>query len=63
MAVVPLPAGVDAPALQIALRRDHLVEVPVTRFAGRDWLRISIHGYNTTEDVDRLVTALRTELG
>ncbi|MBK7702434.1 MAG: aminotransferase class V-fold PLP-dependent enzyme [bacterium] len=63
MAVVPLPAGVDATALQLALRRDHLVEAPVTRFAGRDWLRISIHGYNTTGDVDRLVTALRAELG
>ncbi len=63
MAAVPLPAGVDATALQLALRRDHLIEVPVTRFANRDWLRISIHGYNTTGDVDRLVAALRAELG
>ncbi len=63
MAVVPLPAGVDATVLQRTLRRDHLVEVPVSRFADRDWLRVSIHGYNTSQDVDRLVAALRAELG
>jgi isopenicillin-N epimerase len=63
MGVVPLPAGVDATALQRALRRDHLIEVPVTRFAGRDWLRVSIHGYNSFGDVDRLAAALEAELG
>ena len=63
MAAIPLPEGVDGEALHRRLRARHLVEIPYTRFAGRDWLRISIQAYNDRGDVDRLVRALERELG
>jgi selenocysteine lyase/cysteine desulfurase len=45
------------------LREDFLVEVPVTSFAGRPWLRFSVQGYNTREDIARLVEAVGELLG
>ncbi len=63
MCAVPLPSGVDGEALHKRLRKDHAVEIPFTQFADRDWLRFSIQGYTTRDDIDRLVTALETELG
>jgi len=62
MAAVALPFGTDGEALHKRLRARHDVEIPYTRFAGRDWLRISVQGYTTERDVDRLLAALRTEL-
>lgn len=62
MCALPLPAGIDGDALGAALRQKHNVEIPITEFAGRRWARVSIQGYNTVEDVDRLVAAMTTEL-
>ncbi len=45
------------------LRKDFAVEIPVTEFAGRSWLRVSIQGYNNRQDVTRLVTALKELIG
>ena len=61
MAAFPLPA-VSAEAFQKRLFDEFRVEIPVTPWNGRALLRISIQGYNTQEDVDRLVTALRALL-
>jgi isopenicillin-N epimerase len=61
MCAVPLPAGTDAPALHRRLREVHAVEVPVTEFAGRSWLRVAVQGYNTRDDIDRLVAAVAAE--
>lgn len=61
MCALPLPEGTDRFALGTALREKHAVEVPVTWFADRPWLRVSIQGYNTAEDVERLVGAVRAE--
>ncbi len=58
MAALPTPAGSDPDELQRALRQDHRIEIPVTEFAGRSWLRVSIQGYNTPDDIDHLVSAL-----
>ncbi len=63
MAAVPLPAGLDGAAFGHALRRDHGVEAPVTTFGGRSWLRVSVQGYNTRQDIDRLVAAVAALLG
>ena len=63
MCTLPLPNDIDTDRLGQALRQDHDVEIPITNFADRKWLRISIQGYNTRDDVDRLVEALKTELG
>jgi isopenicillin-N epimerase len=59
MCAAPLPEAVEPEEFGRALREDHLVEAPVTEFAGRHWLRVSIQGYNTRQDVSRLVTAVR----
>jgi len=58
MAALPLPPGTDGDALHQSLRHDHGIEIPVTTCAGRPWLRVSIQGYNTAADGDRLVEAL-----
>lgn len=60
---LPLPGTTDGAALHRRLRDVHLVEIPITEFAGRSWLRVSIQGYNTRQDVDRLVVAVAEELG
>ena len=55
---LPLPESVEAEELGRALREAFQIEIPVTEFAGRPWLRVSLQGYNTGRDVSRLVTAL-----
>jgi len=58
MAALPLATGTDGEALQHSLRHDHSIEIPVTTFADRPWLRVSVQGYNTSADIDRLVATL-----
>ncbi|MGD9548093.1 MAG: aminotransferase class V-fold PLP-dependent enzyme [Candidatus Krumholzibacteriia bacterium] len=62
LAALPLPEGTDGDALHRTLRHDHGIEIPVTTFAGRPWLRVAIQGYNTSGDVDRLIAALEVLL-
>jgi isopenicillin-N epimerase len=57
MVVIPMPA-VDPVELQRRLFEEHAIEIPVTRHGDRIFLRISIQGYNTREDVDGLVEAV-----
>ena len=61
MAAFPLPA-VSAEAFQKRLFDEFRIEIPVIPWNGQALLRISIQGYNTQDDVDRLVTALRALL-
>ena len=57
MISVPLPPG-DARRLQNALWQNHHIEVPVTDRNGQRSTRVSCHLYNTTAEIDSLVTAL-----
>ena len=57
MAIAPLPP-VDAALLKSRLYDEFKVELPITQYLGRQFVRISIQGYNTQEDVDALVDAL-----
>ncbi len=61
MAAVPLPP-LSARQLKAQLSDRCQVEVPVIERSEGTYLRISIQGYNTLEDVERLVAAL-PELG
>lgn len=61
MAHVPLPPG-HRRALQDALWREHGIEVPIIDWNNRRWVRVSCHLYNTRDEVDTLVAALRGEL-
>jgi isopenicillin-N epimerase len=58
MAHVPLPPG-DRAKLQDAFWQQHHIEVPIVDWGGRRYIRVSCHFYNTPEQIDRLVIALR----
>ena len=63
MQLVPLPAGVattedDADALQARIGTAAGVEVAVTSWDGRGFVRVSAHVYNCPADDTRLATAL-----
>ena len=57
MIAVPLPEG-DANETKTRLYDEYHIEVPTTVWNGRNFIRISIQGYNSLEDLDYLVEAL-----
>lgn len=62
LAISPLPKIKDLTVFKNKLYDDYFVEVPMTEYKGQQFVRISVQGYNTQEDVDRLVTALKAML-
>lgn len=62
LAVITLPAG-DHSTLQQRLFLNHGVEVPITRHADATFVRVSVQGYTTDDEIARFETALLTELG
>jgi isopenicillin-N epimerase len=60
MTAFRLPASADAPTLRRALWERHRIELPIIERPDGLLLRISTHFYNTEEEIDRLVQALRT---
>ena len=56
MAVIPVPVQ-DADALRRRLYDESRIEVPVTTHAGRVFVRVSVQGYNTDDDIDALLAA------
>ena len=61
MAVITLPGG-DHSTLQQRLFSNHGVEVPVTRHDQDAFVRVSVQGYTTHEEISRFESALVTEL-
>ena len=57
MATIPLPPC-DAGVLKQRLYDEYRVEVPIIEWGGRQFVRVSIQGYNTVEDVEALIAAL-----
>lgn len=57
MGVAPLPPS-DLPALKRRLYDEHRVEVPLIQWNDRQFIRVSVQGYNTRSDIDALVDAL-----
>ena len=57
MVAIPVPVT-EPERLRAALFHQHRIEVPVTSHAGQVFVRLSVQGYNTEEDVSRLVGAL-----
>ena len=57
MATLPLPDG-DLAAFGRRLRNEFQIEAPVMEFAGHNWVRISVQGYNTQDDLDAFVEAM-----
>lgn len=58
MGIAPLPLS-DIVALKKRLYDEYKIEVPLTQWQDRQFVRISIQGYNTQQDVDALVNALQ----
>ena len=58
MGVAPLPVS-NLPVLKSRLYEEFRTEVPVIQWQDRQFIRISIQGYNTQEDVDALLRALQ----
>jgi isopenicillin-N epimerase len=61
MGVLPIPPC-DLATLRSRLLDEYEIEIPPSRWNGHSFLRLSIQGYNTRADVDRLVEALDTLL-
>lgn len=59
MAIAPLPPITDLPAFKKQLYDEHHVEIPCINWQGQLFIRVSIQGYNTQDDVDQLLGALR----
>lgn len=62
MALAPLPSLDDAKAFKRRFYERQRVEIPVTEWRGRAYMRVSVQGYNTQDDIDRCIAALQTEL-
>jgi isopenicillin-N epimerase len=57
MATLPLPPC-DAATLKVRLYDEYRVEIPVTAWGDVACLRVSVQGYNTRADIDRLASAV-----
>jgi isopenicillin-N epimerase len=57
MGIAPLPPC-DPAVLKVRLYDEHRVEIPVIQWQDRQFIRISIQGYNDQGDVDALISAL-----
>lgn len=60
LAAAPLPADTDLILLKQRLYDEYRIEVPVHDWNGYKLIRISVQGYNTKRNVDKLLTALST---
>lgn len=58
MAVARIPAQLDIAAFKQRLHSDYRIEVPCYAWQGYHFIRISVQGYNSAEDLDRLVWAV-----
>ena len=62
MAAAPLPADTDVLLLKNRLYDEYRIEVPVHEWNGNKLIRVSVQGYNTKRDIDKLIDALSTLL-
>lgn len=58
MAVAPLPPIADLPAFKGRLYDEFKVEIPCIEWNEQQFIRISVQGYNTEADIDRLLEGL-----
>ena len=57
MFAAPLPPC-DAAQVKIRLYDEFQIEVPIVTWQNRQFIRVSIQAYNSTDDIDRLIEAL-----
>ena len=59
MAVAPLPTITDLVQFKTRFYDTYRIEVPFTEWHGRQFVRISVQGYNTPSDIAALLAALQ----
>ena len=57
MAVLPIPPS-DGSALHHRLHDEYGIEIPTTGWNGKQFVRLSVQGYNTADDIEKLIEAL-----
>lgn len=62
MVAAPLPFETDIVTLKTRLYDAFRVEVPLMEWNGHKLIRVSTQGYNTQEDIDRLLETLMKTL-
>jgi len=62
MTVSPLPPHSDINALKQQLYDEYKIEIPIFEWQGHKLLRLSVQGYNTQEDMNILLKALKNRL-
>ena len=63
LAVAALPDIGDSEAFKNRLYDDYLIEIPLTSYQDKPFLRISVQAYNTAEDLETLTGAVKQMLG
>jgi isopenicillin-N epimerase len=58
MTAAPLPANTDIADLKTRLYDEYRIEVPLISWNNHKLIRVSVQGYNTKKDIDRLLHAL-----
>jgi isopenicillin-N epimerase len=61
MGIAPLPLS-NLSVLKSRLYDEHKIEVPLIQWQDKQFVRISVQGYNSQEDIDSLVDALKVLL-
>ncbi len=59
MIVSPLPADTDIVEMKRQFYDQHRIEIPLIDWHGHKLIRLSVQGYNSKGEMDRLLTALR----
>ncbi len=62
MIVSPLPADTNIADLKKKLYDDHHIEIPLIEWNEKKLIRLSVQGYNSRRDMDKLLNALNTLL-
>jgi isopenicillin-N epimerase len=58
MGTIPIPLVRDLAELKRRLYADYRIEIPVIDWNGHHYLRLSVQGYNSAQDVDALINAM-----
>jgi isopenicillin-N epimerase len=58
MGTIPIPQVRDLTELKRRLIADYKIEIPVIDWNNRHYLRMSVQGYNSKDDIDALVNAM-----
>ena len=59
MVTIPLPHIQEPKALKNQLLEGYKIEIPIIEWSGKQYIRLSVQGYNSAEDIEVLCKALR----